>query len=300
MPIDHVICPPLDDGDVSSAPISSRKSHYPSHGYTASDASLASVAAANNGPLPGTKAYYDTVAARSARLTNMPSSASFNSADSGPPGQTHTHEQQHPHSPTPQLPHAPSPSRHRPSSPHDSSASASPTKTTALEPKTFHGNATGLVPPPAEAVHHPAPHGFLAKMSAEDLQESVRQAIAGAGADGIQRNYKINAPPTDRPVRIYADGVYDLVGAAVSSSLQLAKQDPLASFTMVTLWLFGKPSLRFRTYTFLLVSAPMSWSRCIRRIRSCGPRSGTSLFAGVDGWMKCVIYSIPDNALTIV
>lgn len=67
------------------------------------------------------------------------------------------------------------------------------------------------VPEIKEAIHHPAPHGFLAKMSALDLQESVRQAIDGAGADGVERNYKINKPPTDRPVRIYADGVFDLV-----------------------------------------------------------------------------------------
>lgn len=68
-------------------------------------------------------------------------------------------------------------------------------------------------------MHHPAPHGFLAKMSSLALQESVQQAIAGAGADGVMRDYKINKPATDRPVRIYADGVYDLVSLANETSL---------------------------------------------------------------------------------
>ncbi|GAA5990426.1 hypothetical protein JCM10908_007366 [Rhodotorula pacifica] len=53
----------------------------------------------------------------------------------------------------------------------------------------------------------PAPSGFLSSMTAQDIQEHIRRAIAGDPG----RQYKIKEPPTDRPVRIYADGVYDLL-----------------------------------------------------------------------------------------
>ncbi|POY71583.1 putative Choline-phosphate cytidylyltransferase [Rhodotorula taiwanensis] len=53
----------------------------------------------------------------------------------------------------------------------------------------------------------PAPSGFLSSMTAEDIQAHIRRAIEGDPG----RSYKIKAPPTDRPVRIYADGVYDLL-----------------------------------------------------------------------------------------
>ena len=96
------------------------------------------------------------------------------------------------------------------------------------------------------AVHHPAPHGFLAKMSSLALQESVQQAIDGAGADGVMRDYRINQPPTDRPVRIYADGVYDLVRlallAVVCSCLQYSSPHLPVSSTTDTLWPFDKQS----------------------------------------------------------
>ncbi|KAG0146096.1 hypothetical protein CROQUDRAFT_657896 [Cronartium quercuum f. sp. fusiforme G11] len=62
-------------------------------------------------------------------------------------------------------------------------------------------------PKPSNPNHPPAPHGFLSRLGPEELQAKMKEAIADSSD---QRNYTINPPPTDRPVRIYADGVYDL------------------------------------------------------------------------------------------
>lgn len=53
-------------------------------------------------------------------------------------------------------------------------------------------------PVPAEAKEAFNP----AVLTAEDIQSFVSKAIQGE----VHRTYKINSPPTDRPVRIYADG----------------------------------------------------------------------------------------------
>ncbi|CED82707.1 choline-phosphate cytidylyltransferase [Phaffia rhodozyma] len=51
----------------------------------------------------------------------------------------------------------------------------------------------------------------IVTLSEADIQEFVRKAIEGEFEPSVGvRNYKINKPPTSRPVRIYADGVYDL------------------------------------------------------------------------------------------
>lgn len=201
--------------------MSSRRPHHhvhaPADGTNTTAAQGSAVTTGSGYP----RSYYDGLATRSGRLQNMPSSSSISVASISPNSKDKNGSNDSiipPDSPAPQIPHAPSSHlRHAsPGSPRGSTTEG------GLSPARPASSDLLKVPETKEAIHHPAPHGFLAKMSALDLQESVKQAIAGAGADGVERNYKINKPPKDRPVRIYADGVFDLVSKRVPAHMVLS------------------------------------------------------------------------------
>ena len=60
----------------------------------------------------------------------------------------------------------------------------------------LYGQEEPTIPPASKAAFN------TAALTAEDIQAFVQKAINGEES----RKYKINSPPTNRPVRVYADG----------------------------------------------------------------------------------------------
>lgn len=90
-------------------------------------------------------------------------------------------------------------------------------------------NAAPLFVPEEPAVAAASEAAFdPAALTPEDIQAYVQEAIDGES----WRTYKINPPPTDRPIRVYADGLCILFPATTSLTPQITWQASMISSTL--------------------------------------------------------------------